>query len=108
MAEIRKYWVKASMRTNLDSMHTFVLNQIFDMRNGLIKTTEIMGEVMDEDRLDAFNEEVLDLINAAWGPVTGREYGRIKEISDAYNWHRYFVNLAAGMDEERAAYSFME
>lgn len=109
MKNERKYWVKSAYRTNLDSMHTSVMNYIYDMMGGEgPETITILGEEMDFNRLYEFKEELETLIDLAWGKVTGKEYGRIKEISDERNMWRYMRNIAAGKSEDVAAYSFLE
>ena len=109
MADERKYWVKMNYRTNLDSMYNHVWCLIYDIRDGLYDSVELMGETMDEDRLDEFREEVGDLLAiATTRKVTSKEYGRIKAISDERNMIRYATCLAAGMNEEDAGYAFFD
>ena len=108
MAGERKYWVKMNYRFNLDSMNTHLWCIIYDMRDGLYDTVQIMGETMDLDRVEEFREEVEDLMGKMFGKVTGKEYGRIKAISDERNMIRYCTCLANGMDESKAAYAFFD
>ena len=109
MTDTRKYFVKAAMRTNLDSMHTSLTVKIFDIINGEYETTKVMGKIMKLEDLYEFRDEVDDLLNkATFGKVTGNEYGRIKAISDERNAWRYARCIASGMSEDRAAYAFME
>lgn len=99
--EVRKYWVKAGMRTNLDSMNTSLELIMYDMEDGLYSEVEIMGRKMTMIEVDNFRSEVLDLLQkATWGKVTGREYGRIKRISDERDMWRYQRNVAAGQSED--------
>lgn len=105
--EARKYFVKHGMRFNLDSMRTKVLNLRDDMRDGTITKVELLGKVYDEDSIDDFIAELEDLMYKAMDRVTGKEYGRIKAISEARDIMRYATCLAAGMDERDAGYCFM-
>ena len=108
MKQIKKYPVKMNYRFNLDSMRTYVLNLIDDMRDGTIKSVELMGETMNEDRLEEFKQEIEDLIYKAWYPVTGKDYGRIKAISDARNMIRYCTCISKGMSDSDASLAFFE
>lgn len=82
MEQVKKYYVKHNYRFNMDSMRTHVMNLIDDIRDGKFETVELMGETMDEYRLEAFREELEDLMAKAYYPVCGKDYGRIKAISD--------------------------
>ena len=105
----RKYWVKMNWRTNLDSMYTSLCCILYDMEDGITETVEIMGKEMDYDAVWDFREEVGDLLSKATvGKVTGKEYGRIKAISDERNMWRYSKCLAAGMSENEAALAFFD
>ena len=104
----KTYYVKHNYRFNLDSMRTHVMNLIDDVRDGEIDKVEIMGEVMDIDRLEEFKEEIEDLMTKAYGPVCGKDYGRIKAISDERNMIRYITCTAKGMDERDAGYCFFD
>ena len=107
--ESRKYYVKHNYRFNLDSMRTSMLCIRDDMRDGVIDgPVEVMGKQMTEAAVDAFIAEIEDLIYKAYGPVTGKEYGRIKAISDARNAMRYAKCIAAGMSENDAALAFFD
>ena len=102
--QAKKYYVKQNYRTNLDSMLVRVMNLIDDIRYGEFETVELMGETMDEDRLEAFRDELEDLIAKADYPVCGKDYGRIKAISDARDTIRYANCMANGMRETNAGY----
>lgn len=105
----RKYWVKMNWRFNLDSMHTSLTNILYDMEDGAVKTVEIMGKEMDYDAVWDFREEVDDLLcKATVGKVTGKEYGRIKAISDERNMWRYAKCIESGMSESEAALAFFD
>ena len=109
MSNERKYFVKMNYRTNLDSMYTHIWCLIYDIRDGLYDSVELMGETMDEERLDEFREEVGELLAIATSrKVTGKEYGRIKAISDERNMIRYARCLEAGMSERDAGYAFFD
>lgn len=105
--DIRKYYVKESYRFNLWSMHDHIWCCIYEVEDGNCNEVELMGERMDLDRLYQFKEEVEDLMAVANGKVTGKEYGRIKAISDERNLIRYATCLSKGMSEEDASYAFM-
>ena len=106
--EERKYFVKAAYRTNLDTMITKLECFDYDMRDGEYETVEVMGKVYDVVTIDELINECRDLLSKAnFGKVTGREYGRIKEISDARDMMRYCTCLAKGMDESKAANAFL-
>lgn len=108
MCEERKYLVKAGMRTNLDSMYTSLSLKEYEMLDGEYDTVEILGEDLDINGVVDLKEEVLDLLNKAnFGRVTGREYGRIKEISEERDRWRYETNVLAGCPEEYLGYSFL-
>ena len=108
MAQVKKYYVKQNYQFNMDSMHTHVLNLIDDIRDGKLKSIKLMGETMDEDRLEEFREELEDLMAKAYYPVCGRDYGRIKAISDERNMIRYATCLSQGMDESDAGFCFFD
>lgn len=105
--EERKYYVKAAYRTNLDSMLTKVECYDYDMRDGEYDTVEIMGKIYDVVTIEELKDELRRLIYVSSGKVTGKEYGRIKAISDYRDLIRYSTCIAKGMDESRAAYAFM-
>ena len=107
--EVRKYWVKAAYKTNLDSMATHVKCLMYDIEDGKCETVNLMGEEMTYDDLVDFEMECQDLLGAAmYGKVTGSEYGRIKAISDERNMIRYMQCVSKGMSEDEAVYAFME
>ncbi len=108
MTQVEKYYVKHNYRFNMDSMRTHVMNLINDIRDGKFETVELMGETMDEDRLEAFREELEDLMAKAYYPVCGKDYGRIKAISDGRNMIRYATCMAQGMGESDAGSCFFD
>ena len=108
MKQIKKYYVKHNCKFNMDSMLTHVMNLIDDIRDGKFETVELMGETMDEDRLEAFREELEDLMTKADYPVCSKDYGRIKSISDERNMIQYATCMAQGMDESDASSCFFD
>ena len=63
-AQTKKYFVKHNYRFNLDSMRIHVMNMIDDIRDGEYETVELMGEKMDEDRLE--EERLTALADLDW------------------------------------------
>lgn len=108
MAQVKKYYVKLNYRFNLDSMRVHVMNLIDGIRDGKFETVELMGETMDEYRLETFKEELEDLMAKAYYPVCGKDYGRIKLISDERNRIRYVTCIANGMSESDAGSCFFD
>ena len=110
MADERKYFVKMNYRFNLDSMMTHIWCLIYDMQDGVIKgKVNLLGKDYDEDGLYELIDEIGELLSAAMcGKVTGKQYGRIKAISDERNLIRYATCLAKGMSEDKAAYAFFD
>lgn len=107
--EQRKYFVKENYRFNLDSMITKVWCYIYDIQEGKYEYVYLMGRKMDEEALDVFKDECEDLLlKAQCGKVTGKEYGRIKAISDERNIIRYATCLEKGMSENDAGYAFFD
>lgn len=107
--EVRKYFVKSNYKFNLSSMIDHVWCCIYDIQDGKMKSVNLMGEEMDEDRLYEFKDELDELLSYALsGRVTGKEYGRIKAISDERNMIRYNICLSKGMDENDAALAFFD
>lgn len=111
MAEERKYFVKESMIFNLESMHDklFVIEMDLDEKK-LSFPLEIAGKTInDYDDLYTLKEEADKLQWIAKSrKVTGKEYGRIKAISDWRNMARYTTCLANGMSEKDAGYCFAD
>lgn len=106
--QAKKYFVKMNYRFNLDSMRIHVMNLIDDCRDGIIQTVALMGETMDEDRLIEFKDEIEDLMSKMYYPVCGKDYGRIKAISDERNMIRYATCMARGMNESDAGSCFFD
>ena len=108
MTQVKKYYVKQNYLFNLDSMRVHVMNLVDDIRDGKFETVELMGETMDEYRLEEFKEEIEGLMWKAWYPVCGKDYGRIKSISDERNRIRYATCIANGMSESDAGSCFFD
>ena len=105
--EARKYFVKAGMRTNLDTMLTKVELIDYDLRDGEYNEVELLGKKYDVVTIEELINELRHLIDVSYGKVTGREYGRIKYISEYRDQMRYATCIAKGMDESKAQYAFM-
>ena len=109
MESEKKYYVKENLRFNLESMRTHVQVCMYDIEDGKYKEVELMGETMNYSRLNKFLEEIEDLMTKAnYSKVTGKEYGRIKAISDERNMLRYIKCINSGMSENDASYAFFE
>ena len=109
MAEVRKYYVKGSWIFNLESMHDKLWCIIYDIREGEIQLPiEIAGTVCnDEDDIHRLLDECADLEwTAKRGKVTGKEYGRIKELAEWRILVRYATCINAGMSESKAGICF--
>lgn len=108
---MNKYFIKDSMRFNLEGMRDHVRIIWFDFFNG--KRTK---KVVCCDKVLSSAEEAQSLIDEIdsllWesrrgNKVEGKTYGRIKAISDERNHWRYSVNSEVGMDSSRAIYAVM-
>lgn len=109
MAEVRKYFVKTSWIFNLEAMNDKCWCIIYDIRDGKITLPiEIAGKIInDEDDVFAIKEEAENLEWIAKSrKVTGKEYGRIKELVEWRVNQRYMTCIAAGMDERQAGGCF--
>ena len=112
----RKYWCNSSMRFNLDSMinHVHCIMYGFEGNEDCKKyigngTVEIAGTILrNEEDCEYFLQELYDLNAKASGKVTGKEYGRIKSISEERQFIRYYTCLASGMNEHDAALAFTD
>ena len=111
MSEVRKYWVKGSWIFNLESMHDKLAVIEIDLQEGELQfPLEIAGRTINDwDALFELREEVYNLEwTAKSGKVTGREYGRIKEIVNWRTMVRYSVCMASGMNERDAGQCFAD
>ena len=105
--EVRKYFVKSNWWFNLDSMNTKIYCLIDDIENGEAEYFWIMGKKMGIKELISFQHEIQDLMAYQGCKVTGKQYGRIKAISEERNMMRYVTCINAGMSENDASYAFM-
>ena len=109
MNNMKTYYCNNSMKFNLDSMITFVQNLRYDLYNGDIEGAEICGKMINITNIDELLEELYDLHGkAVYGKVTGKEYGRIKEIQAERQLIRYAKCIDAGMSESDAGYAFTD
>lgn len=106
----RKYYCNESMKFNLDSMRTHLQVIRYEFIEGTRKEpVEICGKVVNDLTIDDLIEEVEKLLDKAiYGKVTGKEYGRIKAISQERQMIRYMTCLNAGMPEWKAAGAFTD
>ena len=109
--DVRKYRIKEDWRFNLESMHDKLWCLEYDYRDGELQLPiEVAGTVIkDEDDFEALREECQELLDAAcFRKVTGKEYGRIKEIVEWRVMARYCRCLEAGMSEKDAGVCFQD
>lgn len=109
MNEVRKYYVKGSWIFNLESMHDKIWCLIYDMQDGALTCPfEVAGKVInDESDLYELMDEADQLAwIASHRKVTGKEYGRIKQIVSWRVNQRYAVCMASGMSERDAGRCF--
>ena len=107
---MKTYYCNSSMKFNLDSMITLVQNLKYDFESGeLTGEVEVCGKTIDAVSVYDLLEELYDLHGKAlFGKVTGKEYGRIKEIQGERQMIRYAKCIAAGMSERDAGYAFTD
>ena len=110
MAEVKKYRVKEAWRFNLESMNDKLHCIGYDVEDGKLNFPfEVAGTIINDfDDLDNLREECCDLLYKAWHKVTGREYGRIKQIVEWRVMQRYCTCLNAGMSEQNAGACFQD
>ena len=111
MVEVRKYRVKTDWIFNLESMNDKLWCIIYDIEDGKIQLPiEIAGtKINDEDDVYALKEECNELEwIAKSGKVTGKEYGRIKQIVEWRVMARYCRCLESGMSEKDAGMCFSD
>lgn len=108
--EAKRYPVKESYIFNLESMHDKIWCLIYDVReNKIVLPFEVAGrKINDEEDLQMLLDESELLASAAKSSkgVTGKEYGRIKEIVAWRVNARYNICMAAGMSEAEAGRCF--
>ena len=105
----RKYLIKESWIFNLESMHDKLYCVIYDIQDSKLQLpVSICGKKIESE------EDVMDLIDEAGNlewiaksrMVTGKEYGRIKELVTWRVEQRYATCMANGMDERDAGECF--
>ena len=107
--DIRKYRIKESWRFNLESMNDKLWCLEYDYQDGLLQLPiEVAGTVIkDEDDFQAMREECRELLDAAcFRKVTGKEFGRIKQIVEWRVMIRYNRCIESGMSERDAGFCF--
>lgn len=104
----KRYPVKESWLFNLESMHDKIFCLSYDMREGKLTTPFIVANttINDEDDLFALLDEADTLRCKASRPVSGKDYGRIKEIVTWRVEQRYARCMASGMSESDAGRCF--
>ena len=106
----KKYFVKESWIFNLESMHDKVWCLIIDMRDGKISAPFDVAGITVKSENDLF--ELLDEASYLEGKaksnrgVTGKEYGRIKDMVAWRVNARYATCMANGMSEADAGKCF--
>lgn len=109
--ETRKYYVKSSWIFNLESMNDHLWCIVYAIRDGEIKLpVEIAGRMYrNEDEVLELKEECNDLEWIAKSRrVTGREYGRIKQIVEYRVMVRYMRCIDSGMSDYKAGECFKD
>ena len=108
MEQERKYWIKQTWIFNLESMHDKLWCIEDDLRDGnLSYPIDIAGKtIYDKHDLSVLREECDELEwIAKHGPVTGYEFGRIKQIVQWRVEARYMACLK-NMSEREAGRCF--
>lgn len=107
----RKYFVKEGMIFNLESMHDKIAVIEIDIHEGKLSfPLEIANkEINDWGDLYDLKDEAEELEwKAKRGKVTGKEYGRIQQITAWRVMQRYVACIANGMEESKAAACFQD
>ena len=107
----RKYFIKEGWIFNLEAMHDKLYCIGYDLDDGTIKgPIEILGyKIEDSDDLQPLIEECQRYESIAKSrKVTGKEYGRIKEIVNWRVMQRYSACIAGGMNESDAGQCFSD
>ena len=109
--EVRKYWVKQNWIFNLEAMDDILHCIIYDIQDGILNCpVEIAGtKCNDEDDVFSLIEEAHNLQwTAKCGKVTGKEYGRIKQMVEWRVMQRYLRCMSSGMSESDAGVCFSD
>lgn len=105
----KTYFVKGSWIFNLESMNDKLWCIIYDIRdNEITLPIEICGKIINDE------SDIYDLIDEAsnleWisksRKVTGKEYGRIKQLVEWRINQRYMRCINSGMSEKDAGRCF--
>lgn len=108
--EVKRYPVKESYIFNLESMHDKIYCLIYDVQDHKIALPfEVAGKTIksEDDLYDLMDEaSALECKAKSSRGVTGKEYGRIKEIVAWRVNARYNTCMAAGMSEAEAGRCF--
>lgn len=109
MKDERKYRIKSGWIFNLEAMHDKLHCISYDLDDGTIQgPIEVLGyKAETSDDLQPLIEECENLEWTAKSRlVTGKEYGRIKEIVNWRVMQRYAACVANGMNESDAGQCF--
>lgn len=109
--EVRKYRIKQEWIFNLESMHDKLWCIEYDVDEGKLDFPfEVAGTTInDYEDLNNLREECGELEwTAKCGKVTGKEYGRIKQIVEWRVMQRYVRCIQSGMSEKEAGKCFEE
>ena len=106
---MKTYYCNSSMKTNLDTMYHRAKNLEYDFERGIqTEKVYIDGAYQNFDTISDLVDELYDLWDKAmYGKVSGKEYGRIKQLQiENQNW-RYEKNIKAGRTPAEAMYSYL-
>lgn len=109
MATTKTYFVKQSWIFNLEAAYEKLRVVEIDLEEDILTfPLELIGQkVEDFDDLQALVDEVEKLtLTAKTRKVTGKEYGRIKEVVTWRVGARYMACLKGGMNEKDAGRCF--
>lgn len=108
---MKTYYVKESWIFNLEAMHDKIWCMIYDIRDGKLACPfEACGKIITgEEDLEELLDESSELEWIAKSrKVTGKEYGRIKELVNWRVMQRYITCIANGMSESKAGVCFRD
>lgn len=106
---IKTYFVKSGWIFNLEAMHDKLWCILYDLQDGVLKyPIRLAGtECKDDGDVYALIEEAESLEWIAKSrKVTGKEYGRIKQMVTWRVEQRYLACMASGMKEADAGRCF--
>lgn len=106
----KRYRVKQSWIFNLESIQDKAFCLMYDIQENKLELpiTVAKKTINDIDDLYELIDEASELCIESWSSkgVTGKEYGRIRELVSWRVEQRYATCLASGMDESRAGLCF--